>query len=371
MRILLLKYRRCASVRSAPTPDVRPELEHRLVREMGLPGGELPDQSAADLRHRLPGLDEARLVDQVTLFLPPDRRLDHAAEVLVRDARAHEVAKRRLMQREQARAQATLGGQPDAVARRAKGLAHRRDEADAAGRSVGKLEARRRARPWIRDGHQREKILDLLLDAPARDDLLVGPDVVAVKRHELDEPHLVAALPSKAREVHNLVVIAALHHNHVQLDRPQAGFLRGVDAVHRSLELVAPRDLVEALHAERVQRDVDPLETDLLQELGLVAQQHAVGGHRDVERGVDGVDHPDQLLDLYAHQRLAAGDADRAHAVALNEDAGQPHDLFEAQDVLALQPLQTLRRHAVDAAEVAAVRNRDPKVVRDPPKEIS
>src|SRR5207253_11485171 len=68
-------------------------------------------------------------------------------------------------------------------------------------------------------------------------------------------------------------------------------------------------------------------------------------------------------LDLHPHQRLAAGDADRSHPVARDEDAGQPGDLLEAKQVLAGQPLQALRRHAVDAAEVAAIGDRDPEVV--------
>src|SRR5713101_5719455 len=77
--------------------------------------------------------------------------------------------------------------------------------------TVSELEARGRARAWIRDRLQREQVLDLLLDAPAGHHLLVGPDVVAVKRHELDETHLVAFIAGQAREVDDLVVVLAFH----------------------------------------------------------------------------------------------------------------------------------------------------------------
>jgi len=42
-----------------------------------------------------------------------------------------------------------------------------------------------------------------------------------------------------------------------------------------------------------------------------------------------------------------------------------------AQDVVPGEPLQTLGRHAVDAAEVAAVGDRDPEIVRNPPIGVS
>src|SRR2546427_333405 len=147
---------------------------------------------APDLGHALGRLDESRLVDEVALLFAPDRGLDHRSEVIVRDARAHQVAQRGLVQREEARAQAALGRQPDSVAGGAEGLADRGDEADATHRAVGEPVAGRR--PGSRVDHllERELVLDLLLDAAARHDLLVGPDVVSIERHELDEADLVA-----------------------------------------------------------------------------------------------------------------------------------------------------------------------------------
>ena len=117
---------------------------------------------------------------------------------------------------------------------------------------------------------------------------------------------------------------------------------------------------------QSVERDVDSLQARVAEQLRLLAQEHAVGRHGDVECRVDVVDHPDQLFDLDPHERLTAGDADCAYTVALDEDPGQPRDFLESEQVVPRQPLQTLRRHAVDAAEVAAVGDRDPEVVRDP-----
>src|SRR5206468_1586889 len=57
---------------------------------------------------------------------------------------------------------------------------------------------------------------------------------------------------------------------------------------------------------------------------------------------------------------LAAGEADPAHAEA-REDADDTDDLLEAQEVGA-RPEADLLRHAVGAAVVAAIGQRDPQV---------
>src|SRR5258708_69903 len=126
------------------------------------------------------------------------------------------------MQREETGSQSALGGEPDAVARRAESLTHRGDESDAALRAVSKLEAGRGPGSGVFYGDKRKEVFDLLLDAQAWDDLLVRPDVVAVQRHELDEPHLIALAARELRELDDLVIVAVLHHHHVQLDGPQA-----------------------------------------------------------------------------------------------------------------------------------------------------
>src|SRR5262252_6865241 len=84
--------------------------------------------------------------------------------------------------------------QPNAVAGRAERLGDRRDEADAARSAVREPEVRRRAGSVGRRGREREQVLDPLLDAEARHHQVVGPDLVPVQGHELDEPDLVALL---------------------------------------------------------------------------------------------------------------------------------------------------------------------------------
>ena len=70
---------------------------------------------------------------------------------------------------------------------------------------------------------------------------------------------------------------------------------------------------------------------------------------------------------------LAAGDADLLDA-ACDEDARDPLDLLERQQLLARQELvlaaEDLLRHAVDAPEVAAVGDGDAQVAQRPPERV-
>jgi hypothetical protein len=73
----------------------------------------------------------------------------------------------------------------------------------------------------------------------------------------------------------------------------------------------------------------------------------------------------DQVLEVAAQQRLAAGDADLLDAL-VDEDFRDAHDLLEGQQLLARQEgvivVEDFLRHAIHAAEIAAVGDRDAQV---------
>ena len=68
----------------------------------------------------------------------------------------------------------------------------------------------------------------------------------------------------------------------------------------------------------------------------------------------------EEAHDVLAHQRLAAGDPELAHAEG-DEGGAEPVELLEGQELGLGQELHVLG-HAVDAAEVAAVGDRDPQI---------
>jgi len=105
----------------------------------------------------------------------------------------------------------------------------------------------------------------------------------------------------------------------------------------------------------------------------LAGEDRAVGGQREIERAAvaraQARQHLDQPLDVLAKQRLAACQAHLLDAV-LDEQPRQPRDLLEGQQVgvrqEAVAAVEHLLGHAVGAAEVAAVGDRDAQVDQRP-----
>ena len=118
-----------------------------------------------------------------------------------------------------------------------------------------------------------------------RDDGLRLPGAVFFQRHELDEADDDALAAGELGEGLDLGVVESAQQHAVDLDRAQAGSLRGADAGEHAL--VAARhagDAGEDLGVDRVHADGDAVQAGSLQRLGERLQQMAVGGQRDVER---------------------------------------------------------------------------------------
>jgi hypothetical protein len=93
----------------------------------------------------------------------------------------------------------------------------------------------------------------------------------------------------------------------------------------------------------------------------------------DVLHPVDPGQHRDQPVQVAAQQRLAAGQPQPAHAQA-GKDPAEPGQLLEGQQVRAGQereiPAEELARHAIGAAELAAVGDRDPQIPQRPRQRV-
>src|SRR5690606_20684259 len=152
--------------------------------------------------------------------------------------------------------------------------------------------------------------------------------------------------------LHDALPIYALEH----------GLHRVVGVVHAT----------EGRVIERIEADRDAVQAGVLQALRHLRQQYAVGGERDLHVGDVG-EALDQLVDILAQQRLAAGDAQLAYA-SCGEDACHAFDLLETEQIGTRQEgvvlVEHLARHAVGAAEVAAVGDRDAQVAHLPPARI-
>ena len=186
----------------------------------------------------------------------------------------------------------------------------------------------------------------------------LGPD-----RHVLDETQFQAVFPCVVGQRHDVGVRDAANADGVDLDGMKARLPSGGDAAQHPFQAVAAGDLAEALRVERVQADVDAAQAGVEQGLGVLGQEQAVGGQAHVADAGNPDEHPHQPRQVAAHQRLAAGETDFVDP-QWRGDADEVGDLLEGEQLGPVHE-HDLLRHAVDAAEVAAVGDADAQVVVD------
>ena len=112
--------------------------------------------------------------------------------------------------------------------------------------------------------------------------------VARVERHLLDDPQLEALLEGPGQQVGRLVVVQARHQHRIDLDRGHALVPRGGEAREDVGEPVAAGDLGEAIRAQGVEGDVDPVEARGGEALRAADEPEAVGGHRGLGARLEG-----------------------------------------------------------------------------------
>ena len=183
-------------------------------------------------------------------------------------------------------------------------------------------------------------------------------------------------VPRKWRAIGTIacVVDAALDH-HVDLDRREARGRGGVDALEHALDRKV--DVVhraERRVVERVEAHGDALQAGVAQRARLLREQRAVGGQREVEAAdAPPASRPGvRCSGAAAARRRSAGSSRRR---APTNSAGDARDFLERQQLGVRQERvvasEDVLRHAVDAAEVAAVGDRDAQVVQRPSARVA
>ena len=101
----------------------------------------------------------------------------------------------------------------------------------------------------------------------------------------------------------------------------------------------------------------------------VLCEQDAIGRQGEVFDAFDARQFGDEVRQSAAQQRFATREAHLAHAES-RRDPRQPHDLLERQALLRAQEtvlvVERRLRHAVRAAEIAAIHDRDAQVVHRP-----
>jgi hypothetical protein len=179
---------------------------------------------------------------------------------------------------------------------------------------------------------------------------------------------VVALCERPAEQLGSLVVVVATHEDGVDLDRSQPGRAGRLEPGEHVLEPVAAGDGVEGLLADAVEADVDPVEPGRCERLGHPGQPKGVGRQRRLDAEL--VATSDDVHQATAYEWLPAGEPDLADPELLDADPDKSDDLVVGEHGVVGQPVEALRRHAVAAAQVAPVGQRDPQVRRHPTEAI-
>ena len=196
--------------------------------------------------------------------------------------------------------------------------------------------------------------------------------------HVFDEPQDQPRLASPPRHRHDARLVDPAPDDHVDLDRLEPGLARRVDPVEHARDReVDPVHRPEHRVIERVEADGHATQSRVRERPGERAKRRAVGRQRQVElpalRRPESGEHRDQIRQVSPDERLAASDPQLSHATR-HERPGDPFDLLEAQNLVSGQErvvaAEDLLGHAVGAAEVAAVGDRDAEVMHRPPEPV-
>ena len=216
--------------------------------------------------------------------------------------------------------------------------------------------------------------VDLAQDFLRRYHVVQPPAVGGADVHEFDEAQDHAGVTEVFGERNDLVFIDSALDHRIDLERGQPGRLCRSDAVkHGGDRGLRIAHALESFFAQPVEADGEARKPGILQRLRLLGQQDAIGGHGDFNRLAFVVEQFgqrfDQVLNAMPHQRLAAGQPDFLHA-KLRENAGNALDFFKAEQLGARQENEVLAedfaRHAVGAAQIAAVGDRNAQIAQGP-----
>jgi hypothetical protein len=151
----------------------------------------------------------------------------------------------------------------------------------------------------------------------------------------------------------------------------EAGRERGIDAGDGLPEPAAAGDSRVGLRIEAVEGDIDALDPAAREIGGMNREPGPVGGQGQLVEPAAAKETRqagNQLDNVPAHQGLAAGQPQLAHALA-DEGGGEAVELGEAEQLGAGQEGHALG-HAINAAQVASVGHRQPQIADCSPERI-
>src|SRR6185437_6349075 len=162
----------------------------------------------------------------------------------------------------------------------------------------------------------------------------------------------------------------AFDDDRVELCGSESRATSGGNSREDSTVVVAPGHREKALGAQRIQADGYAMQARALERTSLICQEHAICGKRQICNARIRSKHTDELVEVVAQQRLAAGEPDAGNA-DFGKDVNGFREFLERQQLLTGKPNVILFRHAIEAAQVATVGHRDAKACKRASQQIA
>ena len=206
--------------------------------------------------------------------------------------------------------------------------------------------------------------MDRSADLLAGQDVVARPGVVGVERHELDEADLVGVLAREAGERDHLVLGEAAHRDGVDLDRMRLGNDASTSSP-RSTRASASRRVI-CVKRSRCSESTETLKRSTPARDERLRRRGRAGSRWSSARARAPAGSRRASPTRRGSSRRASGSppvrrTSRTPISASTRTSAL--DLLEAQELVAVEPLQALGGHAVAAAEAAAIGDRDADVL--------
>lgn len=233
-------------------------------------------------------------------------RIYEGCQIFLGASRSQRIPQRNFPVPEEADFQISVGGDPEAVARPTEVFAHRSYEAH--------LSSVTRHLPRLKNcwrttrGNRTHRVSSYLryvvrsvaqrsseIGIPARDYIhdvfvrhhFIQLPAVSGERHVFDEANVDVPVFRELDEIQNFVVVEALHEDAVDLHRIVIQLQGEVDSHHDSLPSFPPGDFFVSLRLERVQTDVQQIQTGSLERDQQARQNEAVRRYSDALQTFD------------------------------------------------------------------------------------
>ena len=220
-----------------------------------------------------------------------------------------------------------------------------------------------------RKGSERTEFGNEQFNLFGTDEFFLLPAVLVADRHKLDKADLKGLLKRQPGKILKLIVVYPFHGDHIQFDSEAQPF-----GCHQAIpdlgEIVPAGNARELFPDQGIQRDIDVSYPFGIELFGIIGQQYPVGGEPYFREPFKLAQLMDEPENFFPDQRLTAGQSQLVHALG-DGKTDHPYQFLVAEELGVLQKLSCFDLavrilvffgHAVYAAEIAAIGERQPEI---------